>query len=1258
MPFRHRESAAHHHHSDRNAERLRVRRDGKGAGLRFGWLALLAAFSASGSFAANFVVTATDVAPSAILDEQRREVLRIAVGNPAAGGPAIVRLTSLGLRFESATGVGLTTFQASDLLASIEIFRDSNGSGSYEPAVDAFVGALYSPDLAADGGLNMDLADSDPAGSEVPSGSTQNYFIVLQIAPSASTASPNAFRISHVGAGAGATTAADATSGAALTLTAPASLTSRLITAIFNQPPTTTGLADVFAFDNAVPGTVPLFPAFQDAEDASSQLTYSIAGNTNPALFQSVAIEPATGNLLLQYAAGATGVSQLTIQAKDTLGKTVSAPLQVKVVPLITFGDFLTVHPGAGGPLDRSLGNGQLNLLSYAFFLNQGVNGGITGLPRMMGTGSDRVFTHLRPKSASDVLYSYQLSQDMLNWVPAVKNADYYENTRDQGDGSVRVELLLLGTYQKAFMRVQTLMLNPPPAPGLPPPPAGGVAAAGWVVAQNLGLPAPPPPPPFGGNPIHPSLGFQVQTVLAATQQYASSVFVVDMDGDGFKDVVAASQNDNTVAWYHNNHDGTFGGKLIISSTAMGAIAVRAADLDNDGLVDVVCSSLLDGKVVWFKRLSIPTFAAAQTLNNGSQFPTSLEIADLNNDGKPDILWTSWLGSKVSWLRNLGGGSFAASQVIATQTISPWSAVAADLDGDGIRDVVTASQNNHSVEWYKGVGDGTVGPRRILIMDSDVQSPVTVAVADLDGDGLPDVIAGYEATNKVVWFRNTGNSTFSGQQTIANGVIAVFSVSSADVDGDGKIDILSASLNDSKIAWYRNLGGGNFGDPTQNQRVISNTAPGAASVASGDFNLDGLVDVVSASQDDSKIAAYFNGVQTSVTTIDVAPAAILEGQKREVLRVALSSRGIAGDDYARLASISLLLESSPDVPLTRSEANALIENLYICADANSSGAYEPDIDPPVAVVPYLSLTNGKLTVPVRDNATNVQIAPGTSRNFFVVAQFTANAAGVSPNTLRVTHFHDGPGRITLRDSFTNAALTLEASAASSVASSISTAAINHAPTTTGLPNITVHDTVTPSFIAIQNYFNDDEDTASGLRYAITGNSNPGLFSFVGIDAGGILTIKYRPGIGGIGNITVKATDTQGKSVSAVSQVAVMLADTFAHWSSINGGGGAGNNLMSYAFGLNPPVGDNVAGLPRIRNQGKARVVSHLKPAWATDLTYQYEMSQDMLTWIPAIKGIHYHEFTNDLPNAIRRSELVLLVNWPKAFVRVRAVLAN
>jgi hypothetical protein len=309
---------------------------------------------------------------------------------------------------------------------------------------------------------------------------------------------------------------------------------------------------------------------------------------------------------------------------------------------------------------------------------------------------------------------------------------------------------------------------------------------------------------------------------------------------------------------------------------------------------------------------------------------------------------------------------------------------------------------------------------------------------------------------------------------------------------------------------------------------------------------------------------------------------------------------------------------------------------------------------PVAIVTYLSLNAGKLTVPVRSNALAAQIAPGTTRNFFVVLELTANAAAQTPNTFCITHFNSGTGGSTASDAFSSTALTVEASAVTSTVSSISTAQINNAPTAIAFPNVTLRDTVVPTSVAIRNYFADIEDGAAGLLYEITGNTNPGLFAFAGIDSTGVLVIRYRQGIAGNSNVTVRAKDTLGKSVSSTFSVSVLLADTFGHWATANGGGSGPGSLLNYAFGMGSPTGGSVAGLPRMRLQGKTRVLSHLKPMWATDLTYQYEISQDMITWVPAIREVHFHEFSKDLPNAIRQSDCVLMVDWHRVFMRVRA----
>ena len=97
---------------------------------------------------------------------------------------------------------------------------------------------------------------------------------------------------------------------------------------------------------------------------------------------------------------------------------------------------------------------------------------------------------------------------------------------------------------------------------------------------------------------------------------------------------------------------------------------------------------------------------------------------------------------------------------------------------------------------------------------------------------------------------------FSGQKIITDtGVDQPSCVYSADLDGDGDMDVLSASENDQKIAWYENDGAGSFGA----QQIITADAYVARSVYTSDLDGDGDQDVLSASwSDGGKIAWYEN----------------------------------------------------------------------------------------------------------------------------------------------------------------------------------------------------------------------------------------------------------------------------------------------------------------------------------------------------------------------------------------------------------------
>jgi hypothetical protein len=562
-------------------------------------------------------------------------------------------------------------------------------------------------------------------------------------------------------------------------------------------------------------------------------------------------------------------------------------------------------------------------------------------------------------------------------------------------------------------------------------------------------------------NPIHATVSFPQGTPLttpATIQPYLISVAVGDIDGDGLPDVAAASQFPSKIAWYRNNGDGTFGEQLVISTALLGPSCIFAADIDGDGKVDVAASSQIDDRVVWFRNIGGPLSsgqfgfnlvdpsANVRVVSTAVAFPLSVFVADLNADGLPDILSTSAYDNKVAWYRNLGGGDFglnpgapSANQiVISTSGASPSSVRAADLDGDSIRDLVVTSGNDNTIAWFKGSFPAGGLPQftRYVIATNQLRA-ATSAIADFDGDGWPDLACGSPYGNSTTWFRNRSHDPgatapfFGPGQVITENTHGVFSVAAPDINADGRPDAGAASLLDNKVSWYENLGGGNFGWnaalPAANEKLITTNALGAISVAAADFNQDGTMDIVAASQDDGKIVLYPNrGGQCALASTDTAPASIVEGHQDDVLRLAVSNRGNAGDDAAQIQSLGFLLEKSAGVFLSISEANALIENLHLHMDSNGSGSYEAGADKLVASISDLQLTNGRLLFPVTGGAaSDLQIAPGTTRTYFLVAEIAPAAASQDPSTFRITHLREGDGHGIIKDAASGSTLTVE-----------------------------------------------------------------------------------------------------------------------------------------------------------------------------------------------------------------------------------------
>ena len=157
------------------------------------------------------------------------------------------------------------------------------------------------------------------------------------------------------------------------------------------------------------------------------------------------------------------------------------------------------------------------------------------------------------------------------------------------------------------------------------------------------------------------------------------------------------------------------------------------------------------------------------------------------------------------------------------------SVIVADLNNDGLPDVIAGSQLPGMVAWYQNMGNGTFGARRVISTGLTISG---LFASDVDGDGLVDIAFSAYLDNTVAWCKNLGGSTpnftVNTVSTVANSAL---SVAVTNVNAEGGPDVLSTSANpDNKVAWYRNLSAGNFGVPTANQNVISTSGISPSSI--------------------------------------------------------------------------------------------------------------------------------------------------------------------------------------------------------------------------------------------------------------------------------------------------------------------------------------------------------------------------------------------------------------------------------------------
>lgn len=300
----------------------------------------------------------------------------------------------------------------------------------------------------------------------------------------------------------------------------------------------------------------------------------------------------------------------------------------------------------------------------------------------------------------------------------------------------------------------------------------------------------------------------------------------------------------------------------IVHSNTRGAAGLYACDLDADGDPDILAAIIEDRDIAWFRNDGGDPIVWTKLIIDGAMISAhSVHANDVDGDGDLDVLGTSY-GSAIKWYENNGQDSISWTAHTVTSTFSQAHEVySADIDGDSDIDVLgAASELNRISLWINEGGVPVTWTEQII--DPNAGMAKSVRTADIDGDGLMDILSAALLDNDVKWYRNGGGNPIAWTTyTIDGSFSGAHRVQGADMDGDGDTDVIGAGYLNHQIAWWRNDGG----TPIHwTKQIIGRNVINACIAEAADIDLDGRLDVVGTGQGINSVIWWRNGGEDSV----------------------------------------------------------------------------------------------------------------------------------------------------------------------------------------------------------------------------------------------------------------------------------------------------------------------------------------------------------------------------------------------------------
>ncbi|MEZ6164025.1 MAG: VCBS repeat-containing protein [Phycisphaerales bacterium] len=369
--------------------------------------------------------------------------------------------------------------------------------------------------------------------------------------------------------------------------------------------------------------------------------------------------------------------------------------------------------------------------------------------------------------------------------------------------------------------------------------------------------------------------GFGPRTDIPLGENRPTDSASGDFDGDGDIDIAVCFQtsspaNLGRVAVLLNNGDGTFQSPVFYS-VGEDPAAIRAADVNLDGDLDLITANTGTNDVSVLRGSTGGAFLPEVFFGVGTG-PEDIAVADVNADGRPDIVSANGAASTVSVVA--GNGSGTSWTIIGTYSTnngggtggqSPSSIALRDLNANGLPDIVTANSGSASctVMYNIASSPGSYFSGDFGLFIPVGSNPQDVQLVDIDRDGDIDLVTANRSSSTVsVRLSNrvqTGDTfpNFSGSVNVAvpSGPIAI---TVADIDGgpsslDGDPDLIVVSETADRLSVLLNNGSGGL---TLDSTYVTQSSPKRAAVV--DLDGDGDLDAASPNLISNTISIFLN----------------------------------------------------------------------------------------------------------------------------------------------------------------------------------------------------------------------------------------------------------------------------------------------------------------------------------------------------------------------------------------------------------------